>query len=180
MHMRGFMYFLIRENSCPFVVKKFFLTPTDNCYISVITLQFRIESSSGIPINRQIADQIRAACATHTLLPGEKLPSVRELARQLAINQNTVLRVYEKLTAEGILERRHGDGTYIADRLPANQLRTQRTILREEFLRLVRRAQSLGLDFTELRHWLNQAVDKTENIDSENSRHSTSAGKTTR
>jgi GntR family transcriptional regulator len=139
-------------------------------------LQFRIESSSGIPINRQIADQIRAQCASGNLNPGEKLPSVRELARQLAINQNTVLRVYEKLTAEGILERRHGDGTYIADRLPANQMRNQRTQLREEFRRLVRRAQLLGLDFSELRHWLNQAVEDEENLQPENSRHSASAG----
>lgn len=127
-------------------------------------MQFRIESSSGIPINRQIADQIRAASATGSLTPGDKLPSVRELARHLAINQNTVLRVYEKLTAEGILERRHGDGTYVADRLPANQLRSQRNMLREEFRRLVQRAQSLGLDFTELRHWLNQAVEEEETI----------------
>lgn len=117
-------------------------------------MQFRIESSSGIPINRQIADQIRAQCASGALRPGEKLPSVRELARQLAINQNTVLRVYEKLTAEGILERRHGDGTYVADRLPANQMRSQRNILREEFNRLLQRAELLGIDPEEIQNWI--------------------------
>ena len=74
----------------------------------------RIESTSGVPITRQITDQIRAQCATGALAPGEKLPSVRALARQLAVNQNTILRVYERLTMAGLLEIRRGDGTYVA------------------------------------------------------------------
>ena len=49
------------------------------------------------------------------LSPGERLPSVRELARELAVNQNTVLRVYERLSGEGLLEMRHGQGTFVAD-----------------------------------------------------------------
>src|ERR1041385_5181169 len=99
----------------------------------------KIESSTGVPITRQIADQIRAACASGTLKPGERLPSVRELARQLTVNQNTVLRVYERLAAEGLLERRHGDGTYVADDLPSGGLREHRDGLRDELRRLVQR-----------------------------------------
>ena len=83
----------------------------------------RVEPTSGVPITRQIADQIRALCAGGAVKPGDQLPSVRVLARQLAVNQNTVLRVYERLTAEGLLERRHGSGTYVADRLPSGQMR---------------------------------------------------------
>jgi GntR family transcriptional regulator len=122
-------------------------------------LRFHVESSSGIPINRQIADQIRAACASGTLHSGDRLPSVRELARELAINQNTVLRVYEKLTGEGILERRHGDGTYVAERLPVGQLHDQREILRDEFNRLLQRAEMLGVKRFQLRQWINQAFE---------------------
>src|ERR1051325_9976933 len=106
----------------------------------------RVEASSGIPIPRQIVDQIRAACASGTLKPGDRLPSVRELARQITVNQNTVLRVYERLTSEGLLERRHGDGTYVSDDLPSSSLRQQREAVRDELRRIVRRARMLGLD----------------------------------
>ncbi|HEY2588127.1 MAG TPA: GntR family transcriptional regulator [Tepidisphaeraceae bacterium] len=120
----------------------------------------RLEPSSGVPITRQIADQVRAHCAAGTLAPGDRLPSVRQLAQQLAINQNTVLRVYERLTAEGLLERRHGDGTYIADRLPPGRLKAQRELLRQEVERLARRATDLGIDATEVHELLDEATAK--------------------
>ena len=93
-------------------------------------MRIRVETSSGMPITRQIAAQIRAQCASGTLRPGERLPSVRALAAELAVNQNTILRVYERLTAEGLLERRHGDGTFVADRVPTGQMKAQRQLLR--------------------------------------------------
>ena len=76
----------------------------------------RIEKGSAVPISRQIADQIATLCASGGVQPGERLPSVRELARELAVNQNTVLRVYERLCGEGLLEMRHGQGTFVAGR----------------------------------------------------------------
>jgi GntR family transcriptional regulator len=105
----------------------------------------RIESSSGVPISRQIARQIRAQCATGALAPGAKLPSVRALARQLAVNQNTVLKVYDRLAMEGLLELRHGDGSYVADPLPGGQMAVQRDLLRRDVEGLVYRAAALGL-----------------------------------
>jgi len=110
----------------------------------------RIESSSGVPITRQILDQIRAQCANGSLKPGQKLPSVRELARELTVNQNTVLKVYEKLCAEGLLEKRHGSGTFVAENVPKGQLKEQRNLLKGEAERLVYRATSLGLSPEEL------------------------------
>ena len=122
----------------------------------------RIESASGVPITRQIMDQIRTHCATGTLGPGDRLPSVRTLAQDLAVNQNTILRVYERLTAEGLLERRHGDGTYVAGKLPAGQIKAQRDLLRQETQRLVRRAVSLGVARDELRALIDKAFDQTD------------------
>lgn len=114
----------------------------------------RIESSSGVPITRQIVDQIRTKCATGELPPGSRLPSVRELARDLAVNQNTILRVYERLTVEGLLERRHGSGTYVTEDFAPGQLESsQKEMLREDLRRIVQRAKVLGLsldDFSEL------------------------------
>lgn len=121
-------------------------------------MRLRIESSSGVPITRQVADQIRTRCATGALHPGEQLPSVRELARQLTVNQNTILRVYERLTAEGLLQRRHGAGTFVADRLPLGQLKAQRTVLRDELRRFVHRARALGIEPVELHEMLDRVL----------------------
>jgi len=112
-----------------------------------------------MPIARQIADQIRTHCASGTLCPGDRLPSVRELARELAVNQNTVLRVYERLTAEGLLERRQGDGTYVADSLPPGRLRAQRELLRQEAQRLARRASDLGVAATDVHKLLDESFE---------------------
>lgn len=110
----------------------------------------RVETSSGVPITRQIADQIRAQCASGTLCPGDRLPSVRALAGKLAVNQNTVLKVYERLTMEGLLEMRRGDGTFVTGRLPKRPLRQPRQQLGDEAVRLVQHAVTLGMDRREL------------------------------
>jgi GntR family transcriptional regulator len=125
-------------------------------------MQIKIQSSTGMPITRQIAQQIRAQCASGMLRPGARLPSVRELAKELTINQNTVLRVYERLTMEGLLERRQGDGTFVAGRLPAGQMRAQRELLNDEVERLVRRAATLGISAERLHELVNEAVDRME------------------
>ena len=122
----------------------------------------RIEPSSGVPIIRQIADQIRRHCASGTLCPGDRLPSVRQLAKELAVNQNTVLRVYERLTSEGLLERRQGDGTYVADSLPPGRLRAQRELLQQEVQRLVQRAVDLGVSPDQVRKLLDDAFDEIQ------------------
>ncbi len=117
----------------------------------------RIEKASGVPISRQIADQVRAQVMSGAVLAGHKMPSIRELARELAVNQNTVLRVYEKLTAEGLLDRRHGDGTYVGVRPKTAKLRGQRQQFKDELSQLVRRGQMLGHDAGQL-HELLEAV----------------------
>jgi GntR family transcriptional regulator len=118
----------------------------------------RVESSSGVPVTRQIADQIRAHCAAGTLAPGDRLPSVRQLAKDVLVNQNTVLRVYERLTAEGLLERRQGDGTFVADILPKGRVKAQRELLAAEVDRLAHRALDLGVSADELRELLDESV----------------------
>ena len=118
----------------------------------------RVESTSGVPITKQIAEQIRTRCASRALQPGDRLPSVRQLAQELAVNQNTILRVYERLTAEGLLERRHGDGTYVADRLPTGRLKVEKSLLQQDVLRLVRRAGAIGVEPDELHQLIDQAI----------------------
>jgi GntR family transcriptional regulator len=125
-------------------------------------LFIRIETSSGVPITRQIADQIRSHSVSGALAPGDRLPSVRQLARDLLVNQNTILRVYERLTAEGLLERRHGDGTYLSSTLPRGRGKIQREQLAQEIDRLTHRALDLGVESDEVQRLLEESFARNE------------------
>jgi len=111
----------------------------------------RIDPASGVPIIRQIIDQVRTQCVSGSLQPGARIPSVRELARTLVVNQNTILRAYERLTAEGLLERRHGEGTFVAQFRANPRLKQEQDALHAEAERLIRRGAALGLSAAELR-----------------------------
>lgn len=119
----------------------------------------RIEKGSAVPISRQIAEQIATLCASGTLQAGERLPSVRELARELAVNQNTILRVYERLSGEGLLEMRHGQGTFVAAQAKRGQLAVHRERLVDELRQIARQAAGLGLSSDELHELLAAAQD---------------------
>lgn len=119
----------------------------------------RIEKGSAVPISRQIADQIATLCAAGTLRAGDRLPSVRELARELAVNQNTILRVYERLCGDGLLEMRHGQGTFVAAHAGEGQLAAHRARLVDEFRQIARQAVGLGLSADQLHELLAEAQD---------------------
>ena len=119
-------------------------------------MQIRVETSSGMPITRQIAAQIRAQCASKALTPGDRLPSVRALAAELSVNQNTILRVYERLTAEGLLERRHGQGTFVADHIPSGQMNSQKQVLYQQITQVAELAKTLGIDVEEVHRLLDE------------------------
>ncbi len=122
----------------------------------------RIEKGSAVPISRQIAEQIATLCASGSLRPGERLPSVRELARELAVNQNTILRVYDRLCGEGLLEMRHGQGTFVAARAKRGQLAVHRERLVDELRQIARQAVGLGLTSDELHELLAEGLDGLE------------------
>jgi len=118
----------------------------------------RIEKGSAVPISRQIVSQIRALCLAEKLKPRDALPSVRQLARELAVNQNTILRVYERLVAEGYLEMRHGEGTFVARQPPTWRLAEQQEQLTEELKQLIRQGRMLGLSDQQLCEVFQSAV----------------------
>ena len=119
-------------------------------------MQIRVETSSGMPITRQIAAKSGRSAPAERFSPASGCPSVRALAAELAVNQNTILRVYERLTGEGLLERRHGDGTFVADRVPTGQMKAQRLLLREQIARTVELAKTLGMDAEETHQLLDE------------------------
>lgn len=76
--------------------------------------RFRLDLHSGVPVYRQIIDQVRGAIASGALEAGDQLPTVRQLAVDLAINPNTVVRAYRELELGGLLETHQGTGTFIS------------------------------------------------------------------
>jgi GntR family transcriptional regulator len=78
--------------------------------------RFAIDLHSGVPVYRQLIDQVRSGIASGSLTPGDQLPTVRQLAVDLEINPNTVMRAYRELELGGLLETHQGTGTFIADK----------------------------------------------------------------
>lgn len=77
---------------------------------------FRLDPHSGVPVYRQLMDQVQAAIAAGVLAAGTQLPTVRQVAVDLAINPNTVLRAYREMEIRGLLDTEQGTGTFIAER----------------------------------------------------------------
>lgn len=76
--------------------------------------RFLLDLHSGMPVYRQIMDQVRGGIASGALTAGDQLPTVRQLAVDLAINPNTVVRAYRELELGGLLETHQGTGTFIS------------------------------------------------------------------
>ena len=79
-------------------------------------VQFAIDLHSGVPVYRQLIDQVRGGIASGSLHAGDQLPTVRQLAVDLAINPNTVMRAYRELELGGLLETQQGTGTFISSK----------------------------------------------------------------
>jgi len=118
-----------------------------------------IERGSSTPISRQIAEQIAALCAAESLKVGDRLPSVRQLAHELTVNQNTVLRVYEKLAADGLLEMRHGEGTFVTGNASKRRFDKQRRQFIDELSLVIRRGVMLGMSPDEMRQLCDEAIE---------------------
>jgi GntR family transcriptional regulator len=101
-------------------------------------ITFQLNPKSGVPIYRQIQDQIRFGIASGLLSPGEQLPTVRALAVELAVNPNTVIKAYTELERAGVLTTEQGSGTFVSShsplQLPKAERRAKLESLCSEFL----------------------------------------------
>jgi GntR family transcriptional regulator len=122
--------------------------------------QFRLDPQSGVPIYRQIIDQVTGGIAAGTLQEGIQLPTVRQLAVDLSINPNTVIRAYSELEIRGILNTEQGTGTFIgAPNVERDE--TERQHLLSRFVaEFVSRAGANGFTIEELMDQL-QAVPRS-------------------
>ena len=116
--------------------------------------EFRLDLLSGIPVYRQIIDQVLGGIAAGTLTPGHQLPTVRQVAVDLSINPNTVVRAYRELEIRGVLETQQGTGTFISQqKVKHDEVERQRQLaqLVGEF---VSRAGGAGFTIEELQEQL--------------------------
>ena len=84
--------------------------------IEVQAFSFRLDAHSGVPVYRQLIDQVQAAIASGALTVGVQLPTVRQVAVDLTINPNTVMRAYREMEIRGLLDTEQGTGTFVADK----------------------------------------------------------------
>lgn len=121
---------------------------------------FRVDPSSGLPVYRQIVEQVRLLVAGGVLKPGDQLPPVRDLAVELAINFNTVSKAYAELQHVGLVHSQQGRGSFIAQRVPPEQSESQRqAALVPEVDRLLLSAHRLGLDKAAIRDVVNERLE---------------------
>lgn len=106
---------------------------------------FHISPSSGVPIYRQLIDQVKTLVASGRLRPGDSLPSVRQLAAELSINMMTVSKAYGKLEADGLVTRDRGQGMRIAESSTSEPLDQRLEQLRPTAEQLVVQSRQLQL-----------------------------------
>jgi GntR family transcriptional regulator len=119
-------------------------------------MEFSIDSKSGVPFYRQIIEMIKFGIARGDLAPGDRLPTVRQLAVDLSINPNTVIRAYRELEIEGVLETHQGSGTFIGNNKPEIDRLEKQRMLDQILTDLLARAQSYGLSLDDVLEGLRQ------------------------
>lgn len=112
--------------------------------------QFRLDLHSGVPVYRQIIDQVIGGIATGALVAGDQLPTVRQLAVDLSINPNTVIRAYRELEIRGVLETEQGTGTFISRQKPQRDDADRQRRLSQLVGEFVARAGSAGFTVEDL------------------------------
>ncbi len=123
-------------------------------------MQFRIDNASDRPVYQQIIDQIKRDIALGRLIKDEKLPTVRQLAKQLAINPNTIAKAYRQLEQEGIIVTKPGTGAFVAS-LDSNLSKSVRKkIASEELERIAIEAFHMQIDRETLLELFDSAVEK--------------------
>jgi GntR family transcriptional regulator len=121
-------------------------------------MHLRVDPQSPEPLFQQIAFAVKDAVARGELRAGDRLPSVRELAHELSINPNTIVRAYEVLTRDGVVVRRQGAGCFVSGRPSVLSGQERRRQLGDLLTRAATEAFHLGFTADEIRRSLEEAL----------------------
>ena len=124
----------------------------------------RVDPHSGVPVYRQIVDQIKFQVGSDLLLPGTELPSTRTLAEKLGVNPMTVSKSYALLEDEGVLERRPGLTLIVAELSPARRERTALQQLRLALEPAAIIASQLGIPRKQARRMFRQLLKESAGV----------------
>jgi GntR family transcriptional regulator len=113
-------------------------------------LHFQIDPHSGIPVYRQLMDQIKYYVAAGALRAGDQLPSIRELAQNLAVNPTTIVKAYSELAHEGVILNRQGKGAFVEEGAVARSNRQRGKALRRLARQLAVEAVQMGVALDEV------------------------------
>ncbi len=113
-------------------------------------MHIELSVRDGVPIYRQVINQIRYSIAAGKLTVGDELPPIRALAEQLSITPNTVVKAYDALEAEGLVIKRQGAGTFVAELTSPLKKSEQRRLLIERADALLAEAKQLNFSYEEL------------------------------
>jgi GntR family transcriptional regulator len=122
---------------------------------------FTVDPHSGVPIYLQLIEQVKRSVALGVLVPGEQLPTVKQLATELTINPNTVARVYRELERDGIIETSPGRGSFIrANGGVGNAARAVTDVAAAAIDAAVREAKSIGVTSQQANDLFKRAIQR--------------------
>ncbi len=108
-------------------------------------MDISINLTDGVPIYRQIVNQVKYLVASGLLLPGEELPPIRTLALQLKVTPNTIVKAYGELESSGVIHKRQGSGTFVSEARPQQvALRERRRVIEQRIDALLAEAHQLS------------------------------------
>jgi len=113
-------------------------------------VEIKIDPADGVPIYRQIVNQIRYSVASGLLEAGDELPTIRAFALRLKVTPNTIVTAYEELESAGIVQKRHGSGTFVSGERTRLADWERRRIIEQRIDALLTEAHQLGFSLEEL------------------------------
>jgi GntR family transcriptional regulator len=121
-----------------------------------MAIRIQLDLKSGVPFYRQIIDQVKSAIATGEVGPGDRLPTVRQLAVDLSVNPNTVSRAYTELELTGLVETQMGSGTFVGEKKVRQGDVERRRMLDQICQELLSRASTHGFTLEDILENLEQ------------------------
>jgi GntR family transcriptional regulator len=127
-----------------------------------VSRALRIDPKDAAPIWRQIEEGVRRLVASGALAPGAVVPSVREMAHDLEVNPNTVVKAYQRLTEAGVLTVKRGEGTFVADAPPSFSSGEKSRLLSDGALRYASLTTTIGATKDEAQRQLSSAFERLD------------------